>query len=395
MRFTPTILSVPVLLIGLAGCGADPAASGEHPAVTPPVGNAPAAPQKPDAAPAADAATNTGGRVLAEVGEVKITDAQVLPVLFDAYGLDVLLKVTQLDLARAAAAQAGVTVSPADIEAERQLTMKLAFPDQKPEDYEELLTQLLTQQRVSRAEFAVVMETNANLRALVRKPSESDITEDAIRNEYNAVYGERVRVRHIALNNLQEVTEAQRRLNGSPAANGQPAVPPEPFEKVAREMSVNRATAANGGELPPFARTSGGYSQVFIDAAFNLKPGEVSQDAIQEGRYYHLIKVVERIAPQVVKFEDVRDTVREELIRRRQNALMGQRRGEMAQIALKNLHINEPTLKKQFEARLAAANPKPAERDEVRHNLDEQRERLNQPATAPTTGPATTTAPAK
>jgi hypothetical protein len=65
----------------------------------------------------------------------------------------------------------------------------------------------------------------------------------------------------------------------------------------------------------------------------------------------------------------------------------------MAQAALKSLVINEPAFKKQFEARLAAANPqKPADKNDVRRSLDAQRERLNQPpttTTVPATAPAT------
>lgn len=376
MRIAPQLLSLSLIAAAAAtGCKESPQTDGDRPTVI--------APDKSSATPGSkttDALPSRGDRVLAEVEGVKIIESQVLPALYESYGLDVMLKVVQLDMARAATAAQNITVSPADVDAERKLTLALAFPDQKPEDYDNLLTQLLQQQRVSRAEFNIVMETNANLRALVKPVATAEITEDAIRNEFNALYGERVRIRHIALNNLQEVAEAQRRLAT------------EPFEKVAREMSANRATAANGGELPPFARTSGGYSEVFIQAAFALKPGEVSTDAVQEGKFYHLIKMIDRLPPQAVKYESVRDSVREELIRKRQNALMSMRRGEMAQLAIRKLEIFEPTLKKQFQDRLAAANPTPADRDEVRRSLDERREKLNaatQLTTAPTTQGAT------
>jgi parvulin-like peptidyl-prolyl isomerase len=372
MRIAPTLLAL-FLAAGLTGCNTEPATNGDQPGViTPENGKS----GRSDSTSSTDNGPAKGDRVLAEVNGVKIPESQVLPALYDSYGLDVLLKVVQLDMARAATAAAGITVSAADIDTERNLTLALAFPDQRPEDYDNLLTQLLSQQRVSRAEFGIVMETNANLRASVKSAATSEISDDAIRAEFNAIYGERVRIRHIALNNLQEVGVAQRRLAT------------EPFEKVAREMSANRVTGAQGGELAPFARTSGGFSPEFIQAAFALKPGETSTDVIQEGRFYHVIKSIEHIPPQVVKYESVRDSVREELILKRQNALMNMKRGEMAQLAIKNLQINEPTLKKQFADRLAAANPTPADRDEVRRSLDEKREQLNA-ATVPTTGPTT------
>ena len=381
MRIAPTLLAFSATLslaAGLTGCNASPTTNGDQPGVvTPEKGKS----GRNDSTMSADNGAAKGDRVLAEVEGVKILESQVLPALYDSYGLDVLLKVVQLDMARAVTAAAGITVSAAEVDTERNLTLALAFPDQKAEDYDNLLTQLLSQQRVSRAEFGIVIETNAHLRALAKPAATSEISDDAIRAEFNATYGERARIRHIALNNLQEVGVAQRRLAT------------EPFEKVAREMSANRITGAQGGELAPFARTSGGFSPEFIQAAFALKPGETSTDVIQEGKFYHVIKSIELIPPQVVKYESVRDSVREELILRRQNALMSMKRGEMAQLAIRNLQINEPTLKKQFADRLAAANPTPADRDEVRRSLDEKREQLNA-TTAPATA-ATTAAPAE
>ena len=47
--------------------------------------------------------------------------------------------------------------------------------------------------------------------------------------------------------------------------------------------------------------------QVFKDTAFALKNGEVS-DPVQADNAYHIIKVENRIAPKVVKFEDVKET---------------------------------------------------------------------------------------
>ena len=126
----------------------------------------------------------------------------------------------------------------------------------------------------------------------------------------------------------------------------------------------------NGGLLPPFARTSPGYNPVFTAAAFALPVGTVSEDLIQDKGFYHILKVERRIGVTVVKYEDVKDSVREELVRRRAAALMGTKRIELGQKALKNLHILEPSMKAEFEARVAAANPKPVEKDKLIKELD-------------------------
>jgi parvulin-like peptidyl-prolyl isomerase len=363
----------------LVGCKAGPSSTGgETPGVVTPSRTSDRASGNDVAGSASASGPRSADRVLAEVQGVKVTEGQLLPVLYGGPGLDVLMKVVQMNLAVELAARSGVTISPADVQAERSLTLSLAFPDQDPEDYEQLLSQWLQQQRVTPPEFDVLMRTNAALRAIV-KGAAAEVTDQAVRNEFNSLYGERVRVRHIAVSNLQEVAEVQRRLRGDPSAL--PPVPPQPFEAVARAMSQNRVTAPQGGEMPPFALNTGGISPVFAQAAFALRPGEVSTDAVQDRGFYHIIKCDERIAPTAVKFEDVRESVRQELIRLREANLMSLKRQELAQVAVRTIQINEPTLKKQYEERVAAATPKPAEREEVRRNLDEQRQRLNEPAT--------------
>lgn len=281
--------------------------------------------------------------VVATVGERQIRFSQLREPLLKAYGLSVLLNVVQLELARAEAAQRGLTISPADVEAETRATLQTMFPDVAEADLPRLLDQLLQQQRLTRAEFDMVMTINAHLRKIATSMMTEPPSEETLREAFGVLYGETVRVRHIACANLQEVGEAQRRLQAG-----------VPFEAVARELSRNPRTAPLGGELPPFSRAATDVADVFKETAFALREGEVS-DPVQAEGFYHLIKLERRVPPRAVKFEDVRDAIREEITRRASDAAVREFRQTLAAQARQSLVIKDPLLAEQWRQRLQAA----------------------------------------
>lgn len=317
--------------------------------------------------------------VVARINARPITLSQIQPTLIEGYGLNVLLNIVQLDLAKQEAARAKVTASEEDFQRERDLTLSRLFPDAEKADYEQLFDQFLQQQRVTRAEFDLVLHTNAYLRKVAEPMVKDKITEEALQEAFRQLYGETVQVRHIQLTNLQEVLEAKRRLAGG-----------EPFEKVAVEMSRNARTAGLGGELPPFSRQAGGYPQAFKDTAFALKEGEVS-DAVQAEGAYHLIKLERRIAPKAVKFEDVKESLREELLERFVQATIKQLRTQLSQDAVRGLIVEHPVLKEQYEARVHQRDQQIRDRDQIKEQFERERQRIldraatQQAATQPTT----------
>ena len=84
-------------------------------------------------APAESAANSTqalaasADEPVATVGGISITRAQLQQPLIEAYGLNILLNLVQLELAKAQAQRAGITVSDQDIHAERDLTLGKMF----------------------------------------------------------------------------------------------------------------------------------------------------------------------------------------------------------------------------------------------------------------------------
>ena len=335
------------------------------------------------------------GPVVAEVGGVSVTMDQLQRPLIEGYGLNVLLNLVQLQIARESAARAGAKVTPQDIAKERDQTIEHMFRDsnekltdkmnalrtknqtaeadkiaeQIQKDNAAAFEQFLTNQHISRAEFDIVTETNAYLRKIAEPMLIGKISEDNLHQAFNTLYGETIKCRHIQCANLGEIQEAKRRLAAG-----------EPFGKVAQDMSRNPGTGPLGGELPAFSLAAPGLPQEFKDAAFALKEGQVSEIVQAEGAY-HLILLEKRIAPKAVKFEDVKESIRADLQDRAVQATVKQLRGQLSDQAIANLKINDPILQKQWEERLNKRTAAIKDREEIRKQMQLERERsATQPA---------------
>ena len=282
---------------------------------------------------------------IAEIGSLTITQSQIVRPLLDGYGLKILLDTVTLDLAKQEAASRGITVTQQDIDGERDKTLSEMFGDVKKEDYPQLLQQFLDQKQISQTEFDVAIQTNAYLRKIARPMVDKSITDDRLEESFKAVYGEKVLVRHIQCANMQEINEAKRKLAAG-----------ESFADVAKEMSRNPNTGPLGGELPPFSRYAD-YPEVFKDAAFSLKEGEVS-DSVESGGIYHLIKLEKRIAPKAVKFDDVKQSLREDLVDRLSQTQIKEFRTQLVNRIEQQLKVDDPELARQYELK---KNPNPNE----------------------------------
>lgn len=83
------------------------------------------------------------------------------------------------------------------------------------------------------------------------------------------------------------------------------------FAALAREHSADPGSAANGGDLGFFGR--GAMVGEFEEAAFTQPVGQVG-DPVRTQFGYHIIRVEEKRAAGRQPFEDVSDTIRQELI---------------------------------------------------------------------------------
>lgn len=88
----------------------------------------------------------------------------------------------------------------------------------------------------------------------------------------------------------------------------------EDFAKLASEFSDDPGSKTKGGDLGFFAR--GRMVKPFEDAAFSLKPGEVS--GLIESQYgFHIIKVEEKKESSLEPFDNVQERIRQKLLQER------------------------------------------------------------------------------
>lgn len=323
--------------------------------------------------------------VVATAGKTVIRESELLVPLKQAYGLNILMYVVQRDLAMDVVREMGLTVTESDIAQERDWTLRQSFPKaETPEEREKLLDQLLNQPKprenmMSRTEFDIMMQTNAAMRKIAQTSFKDAISEEQLKQQFDRQYGASVKVRFIMLANIQEVQKVQRMLAAG-----------EDFAEVARRESRDPQTRALGGELPPFTVNDTRLPETFREVAFSLKEGEVS-DAVQAGGSYHLIKLEQRIPPKAVKYEDVKDSLRESIRDQMVIEAFKEIRNRLAQQALATLKIDDPVLKRAFEQKLAERDQLIREKDKIREELQKQRQMsaTTAPAPASVTPPGT------
>ena len=292
----------------------------------------------------------------------------LLKPLIANHGLGTLLSVVQLELAKDAAIEAKVTVTPKDIADERELTLGKLFRQnddrlddliekaerikntalaeryrkEKETDRDALLRQFFEKERINPGELDLVLETNAYLRKVAEPRVRGLITDELLKKEYELQYNEKVLARHIALDNPRDYWVARQRLEKG-----------EPFDVVARELSKNPQTASVGGDLPPISRTDERFPQNFRDAVFAMKkPYELSDMIASGANTWHLVQYIKRVAPRDMPFEKVKDSLREQLLERAITSVMGKLRDNIAAYVRESLRINEPTIAEQFKSRL-------------------------------------------
>ena len=88
------------------------------------------------------------------------------------------------------------------------------------------------------------------------------------------------------------------------------------FTEIAKEMDAKGESfgpgQGNEGKTRPFSRDSYSTAKIFVDTAFNLKPGEVSDIITQptsQGTYYMIIRVDEHLPSRQKELSEVKDEI--------------------------------------------------------------------------------------
>ena len=127
--------------------------------------------------------------------------------------------------------------------------------------------------------------------------------------------GERVRASHILVR-VPEGTAAARKeeLRKKADALLGRVRSGEDFATLARKSSEDPGSASKGGDLGPFGR--GQMVPAFEQAAFSLKPGEVS-GVVESPFGFHIIKVSEKTPPRKVSFPEVKERLKQEMVQQK------------------------------------------------------------------------------
>ena len=149
-------------------------------------------------------------------------------------------------------------------------------------------------------------------------------------------------------------------------------------------MSHNRDSALHGGEMPLFTRAAPGLPDSFKENVFLLKEGQVS-DPLMVGTSFLLVKLEKKLPPTLIKYEDVKESVRSMLYEKILAAGVRQLRDMLNQQVPQVMQIKDPVLQKQFQALID--RQRVHDKDKVREDIDRQRIIGASPATNPATQP--------
>ncbi len=141
------------------------------------------------------------------------------------------------------------------------------------------------------------------------------ITEDDLKKGYEANYGERVEVQAIVLSDQRQAQRVWQMAKDMLKNNPSDAT----FAELAGQYSIEPASRANGGKVPPIRRHGG--SPVIEEAAFKLKPGELS-GLVAIDKQFIIMRCLGRTKPEKIAFEEVRELLVRDLQEKKVRVLM-------------------------------------------------------------------------
>ncbi len=292
-----------------------------------------------------------GEATIAVVNGVPISRAAVVELLMQSHGVGVLEQIIGFEVVRKAAEDEGVAITDRDVEQEYDLALRrLVDPlttggtaplnpasPVTPDTFdrssaEAVLDTVLGERNISHDEFSQVIRRNAYLRKIAQKNMQ--FGNDELREEFDRVYGRRAQVRHIQLGSPGDVTRVSERLAAG-----------EDFADLAGRYSANVASGKRGGLLDPFSLGDPSVPDAFRQAAFALRPGQVSPP-VRTGAWEHFIKLERVLEPEPISF----DAVREELAMRLRERLADERMPGLHEKLVREarIEIGNPALREAF-----------------------------------------------
>jgi len=154
------------------------------------------------------------------------------------------------------------------------------------------------QKRLENLKKQVILQT------FMESKSKTLVTDEQLRKLYAEKVAERkdedeVHARHILVKDEADAKAIVKELKKG-----------ADFEQVAKDKSLDKGSGAQGGDLGYFTKDK--MVPEFADAAFKLKPGEISQP-VKTSFGWHIIKVEDKRKVHVPTFEEMKDELQGEL----------------------------------------------------------------------------------
>lgn len=141
--------------------------------------------------------------------------------------------------------------------------------------------------------------------AYVSKKIRARLTDDMVRKRYEQYIAsfrpeDEVRARHVVTETEAEAKAVIADLRGG-----------ADFATVAVAKSKDPSVKQNGGDLGYFTKDE--MVEPFSDAAFSMKPGELSAKPVQSKFGWHVIRVDDRRVSSAPQFDDVKQALRDQM----------------------------------------------------------------------------------
>lgn len=283
--------------------------------------------------------------VLAEIGKQKITRAELDGTLKEALGPNInqlsptqrqalegqiLEGMVRVNLLKAAADKAKITVTPAQVsqEVERRKAIYTArgkpIPSTGLDEFVE--KDLIVAKYLDANVFKDIKVDEASLQeAFKNHPKKSP---------------DQVRARHILFKADQSADEATAKAAKDKALKvmKEAREKPDTFPELAKKYSEG-PSGKSGGDLGFFAKER--MVPPFSKAAFAMKPGEISEP-VRTRFGFHIIKVEERKEAKEVKYEDVKEQLKAQVERKEKEKLLVAHLDTLRKEMNVKVHLKQP-----------------------------------------------------
>jgi len=240
----------------------------------------------------------TDKNVVAIVNGQKITKQELYNLLTATYGEDALDVLIRRTLIYQTAEKAGITATSAEVESELKKLINTeieglmrAYRIKDKADLDKELAKVDSNLAQLEEKLSKKMRKQAEIELLAKKVMEKTITitEEELQKTYDQMYGEKIEASQIVFNTRREAEEALKKLKSG-----------ADFATLAKNESIDRASAIRGGKMQPFSPKDGIGAQVA-----HLKVGELS-DIVKTDYGYHIIKIADKKAASNKGFKTVR-----------------------------------------------------------------------------------------